>query len=129
MLIAVRVVQGVGAAMMMPATHALISANFEEREHGLAYGVWAGVSTLGLALGPFIGGVLVQRYSWPWIFYVNLPLGIIAIVFGPLVIPESRDTSTDQGLDPLGLVLSTSSLFMLVFALIEGHTLRLAFAI
>jgi EmrB/QacA subfamily drug resistance transporter len=121
MLIAARAAQGVGAALMMPATHALISANFEEHEHGLAYGVWAGVSTLGLALGPLVGGVLVQRLSWPWIFYVNVPLGAAAILLGRLVVRESRDTSTEQGLDPVGLVLSGGALFALVYALIEGH--------
>ncbi|HEY7729710.1 MAG TPA: DHA2 family efflux MFS transporter permease subunit [Gaiellaceae bacterium] len=120
-LIAARALQGVGAALMMPATHSIISANFEEREHGLAYGTWAGVSMLGLALGPLAGGVLVQQADWPWIFYVNVPLGLAAIAFGWLVIRETKDTSTDQGLDPLGLVLSSAALFALVFALIEGH--------
>ena len=121
-LIAARAAQGVGAALMMPATHSLISANFEEQEHGVAYGVWAGISTLGLALGPLAGGLLVQHTDWPWIFYVNVPLGIAAILFGALVIRESKDTSTEQGLDPLGLVVSAASLFALIFALVEGHS-------
>jgi EmrB/QacA subfamily drug resistance transporter len=121
MLIGARAVQGVGAALMMPATHSLISANFEESEHGLAYGVWAGFSTLGLALGPLIGGLLVQHADWPWIFYVNVPLGAVAVVFSWLVVRESKDTSTEQGLDPPGSVISTAALFALVFALTEGN--------
>ncbi|HEY7795271.1 MAG TPA: DHA2 family efflux MFS transporter permease subunit [Gaiellaceae bacterium] len=120
-LIAARAAQGVGAALMMPATHSLISANFEEHEHGIAYGMWAGISTLGLALGPLVGGLFVQHADWPWIFYVNVPLGTAAIAFGWLVIRESRDTSTEQGLDPAGLVVSAGALFALVFALVEGH--------
>jgi EmrB/QacA subfamily drug resistance transporter len=121
MLIGARAVQGVGAALMMPATHSLISANFEEREHGLAYGIWAGVSMLGLSLGPFVGGVLVQTFSWPWIFYVNIPLGVLALIPVRLVVRESKDRSTDQGLDPAGIVFSAVALFALVFALIEGN--------
>jgi pSer/pThr/pTyr-binding forkhead associated (FHA) protein len=76
---------------------------------------------LGLALGPLAGGLLVQKADWPWIFYVNVPLGLAAIVFGRIVIRETKDTSTEQGLDPIGLVLSSTALFALVFALIEGH--------
>lgn len=120
-LIAARAAQGVGAALMMPATHSLISANFDEHEHGIAYGVWAGISTLGLALGPLVGGLLVQHTGWPWIFYVNVPLGTAAILFGWLVVRESKDTSTEQGLDPAGLVVSAGALFALVFALVEGY--------
>jgi EmrB/QacA subfamily drug resistance transporter len=121
MLIASRAVMGVGAGLMMPATHSLISANFSESEHGLAYGVWSGISTLGLALGPLAGGVLVQKASWPWIFYVNVPLGIVAIVLARLVILESKDMSTEQGLDPPGLVVGAVGLLTLIFGITEGQ--------
>jgi EmrB/QacA subfamily drug resistance transporter len=121
MLIVARAVQGAGAALMMPATHSIISASFDEREHGLAYGIWAGVSMLGLALGPLLGGLLVQHADWSWIFFVNVPPGIAALLIGRVVIRESKDTSNEQGLDPIGLVFSAAALFMLVFALIEGH--------
>ena len=122
MLIAFRAAMGVGAGLMMPATHSLISANFSESEHGLAYGVWSGISTLGLALGPLVGGILVQKVSWPWIFYVNVPLGVCAIVLARLVVRESKDTSTEQGLDPIGLLVGAVALFTLVFGIQEGGT-------
>jgi EmrB/QacA subfamily drug resistance transporter len=120
MLIGSRALMGVGAGLMMPATHSLISANFTESEHGLAYGVWSGISTIGLALGPLVGGVLVQKVDWPWIFYVNVPLGVTAIALSILVVRESKDTSTDQGLDPIGIVLGAVGLFTLVFGIQEG---------
>jgi EmrB/QacA subfamily drug resistance transporter len=122
MLIVSRAVMGVGAGLMMPATHSLISANFTEREHGLAYGVWSGISTLGLALGPLAGGVLVEKVDWPWIFYVNVPLGVIAILLAVLVVRESKDASTEQGLDPIGIVVGAVGLFTLVFGIQEGAT-------
>jgi MFS family permease len=86
MLIGARAVQGLGAALMMPATHSLISANFGEDEHVLAYGIWTGISMLGLSLGPLVGGLLVQKLDWPWIFYINIPVGASAIVAARLVI-------------------------------------------
>ncbi len=120
-LIATRAAQGVGAAMMLPATHALIAANFEEDERGLAYGIWAGVSMFGLSLGPLVGGLLIESLSWRWIFYVNVPFGAAALVFGALVIRESREPPGDQRLDVAGLVTASLALFALVFGLTEGN--------
>ena len=120
-LIAGRAGQGVGAALMLPATHSLIAANFAPRQRGLAYGIWAGVSTLGLSLGPLVGGVLVDGLNWRWIFYVNIPFGVIALTAGAFIIRESKDTSAGQRLDVLGLLTGGAALFALVFALVEGN--------
>jgi EmrB/QacA subfamily drug resistance transporter len=120
-LIGARAVQGIGAALMLPATHSLIAANFSEGERGMAYGIWAGVSTLGLSLGPLAGGLLVEGLSWRWIFFVNLPFGAAALAVARRVISESRDTSADQRLDVPGLTASGVALFALVFALVEGN--------
>src|ERR671932_1576999 len=92
-LIAARAVQGVGAALMMPATLSIISATFPVRERGAAIGIWAGVSAMALAIGPLLGGVITEHISWNWIFYVNVPIGVAAVVAAIFVVPESRDTS------------------------------------
>lgn len=120
-LIAARAAQGVGAALMLPATLSIISATFEPHERGAAIGIWAGVSAMGLALGPLAGGLIIEGIDWRWIFYVNIPIGLIGIVSAQLLIRESRDTSSEQGLDPAGLVLSGVALFALTFGLIEGN--------
>jgi EmrB/QacA subfamily drug resistance transporter len=120
-LIAARAVQGVGAALMMPATLSIISATFSVRERGTAIGIWAGVSASALAIGPLLGGVITEHISWNWIFYVNVPIGALAIVSALFVIPESKDTSREQRLDLPGLLTSAIGLFALVYALIEAN--------
>lgn len=121
LLIASRVVQGVGAAMMMPATLSLITAAFPPEQRGMAFGIWAGVSALALAIGPLIGGLLTENIAWNWIFYVNVPVGIVGLAAATIIIQESRDTSQEQKLDIPGLLSSGIGLFALVFALIEGN--------
>src|SRR3954464_2895935 len=105
-LIGARVVQGVGSALMNPATLSIITATFPPRQRGMAIGVWAGVSALALAIGPLVGGVITQHISWNWIFFINVPVGILAIVVARLVIRESRDNSAEQRLDLPGLLTS-----------------------
>ena len=122
MLIAARTVQGVGAALMMPATLGIISATFPVEQRGMAIGIWAGVSAMALAFGPIVGGLLTEHIHWGWIFFINVPVGILAIVAARLVIRESRDTSADQRLDIPGLLVSGGALFALVFGLIEANT-------
>ncbi len=121
LLITARVVQGVGAAFMMPATLSLITAAFPPQQRGTAFGIWAGVSALALAIGPLVGGLITENIAWNWIFYVNIPVGIIGLVAAVLIIQESRDTSHEQHLDIPGLLSSGIGLFALVFALIEGN--------
>jgi EmrB/QacA subfamily drug resistance transporter len=121
-LIAWRIVQGVGAALMNPATLSIISATFPPQQRGMAIGIWAGVSALALAIGPLIGGLLTEHIDWSWIFFVNIPVGVLAIGASFLLIDESKDTSEEQRLDLPGLLASGIGLFALTYALIEANT-------
>jgi EmrB/QacA subfamily drug resistance transporter len=120
-LIAARAVQGIGAALMMPATLSIITATFSAKERGLAIGIWAAVSGAALAIGPVIGGVLVQHVGWEWIFFINIPVGVLGILATLKVVSESRDTSADQRLDVPGLLTSAISIFGLNYGLIQGN--------
>ena len=121
MLIAARVIQGIGAALMNPATLSIIAATFPPKQRGMAIGIWAGVSALALAIGPLVGGLLTEHLSWHWIFFVNIPVGVIAIVASFLLIDESRD-ETHESLDLPGLTTSALGLFALTYGLIEANT-------
>jgi EmrB/QacA subfamily drug resistance transporter len=120
-LIGARVVQGLGAAMMNPATLSIITVTFPPHQRGRAIGIWAGVSALALAIGPLVGGLLSERANWNWIFFINVPIGIVAIVAAYMFITESRDTSHEQRPDFPGLITSTVGLFALTYALIEAN--------
>jgi EmrB/QacA subfamily drug resistance transporter len=120
-LIGARVVQGVGAALMNPATLSIIAATFPPHQRGMAIGIWAGVSALALAIGPLVGGLLTQHLDWSWIFFVNIPVGILAIVASFVLIPESKDESAEQRLDLPGLLTSGIGLFALTYGLIEAN--------
>ncbi len=122
LLIGARAVQGVGAAIMIPSTLSIVTATFPPRQRGTAIGVWAGTAGMALAIGPLLGGILTQQLSWHWIFFVNVPVGVLAIIVSRAVISESRDTSHEQGLDLPGLLSSGLSLFALTYALIEGNS-------
>jgi EmrB/QacA subfamily drug resistance transporter len=121
MLIAARVVQGAGAALMNPATLSIIAATFPPAQRGAAIGIWAGVSALALAIGPLVGGLLTQHLSWNWIFFVNVPVGIAAITASVLLIDESKD-ATHERLDIPGLFTSAVGLFALTYGFIEANT-------
>jgi EmrB/QacA subfamily drug resistance transporter len=121
-LIAARAVQGVGAAAMLPATLSIITATFPVKERGLAIGIWSGVSGVALAIGPLVGGVLAQHAGWEWIFYVNLPVGILGILTTFWLVRESRDMSADQRMDVPGLILSGLGVFLITFALTEANS-------
>jgi EmrB/QacA subfamily drug resistance transporter len=136
MLIAARVVQGVGAALMNPATLSIITVTFPPRQRGTAIGIWAGVSALALAIGPLVGGLIAEHINWNWIFFINVPVGVLAIGAAYLLIDESRDMSQEQRPDVPGLVTSSLGLFALTYALIEANNygwtstrILLAFAI
>jgi EmrB/QacA subfamily drug resistance transporter len=120
-LIGARAVQGIGAALMNPATLSIITATFPPKERGQAIGIWAGVSALALAIGPLVGGLIVDNINWHWIFYVNVPVGVVGIVVSYFFITESRDTSHEQSIDLPGLVTSGAALLALSYALIEGN--------
>jgi EmrB/QacA subfamily drug resistance transporter len=120
-LIAARVLQGVGAALMNPATLSIIAATFPARQRGTAIGIWAGVSALALAIGPLVGGLITEHIDWSWIFFINVPVGIVAIAASFLFIDETRD-ETHERLDLPGLVTSGVGLFALTYGLIEANT-------
>jgi len=122
MLIGARVVQGVGSALMNPATLSIITATFPARQRGMAIGIWAGVSGMALAIGPLVGGLITEHWSWNWIFFINVPIGVLAILVARLVIDESRDMSAEQRLDLPGLLSSAIALFALTYGLIEANT-------
>src|SRR3954447_5328476 len=121
-LIGARTVQGIGSAIMNPATLGIITATFPPRQRGRAIGIWAGVSAMALAIGPLVGGVLTEKANWSWVFYVNVPVGIIAVFVALWAIDESRDMSEEQRLDLPGLLSSGIGLFALTYALIEANS-------
>ena len=120
-LIGARTVQGVGAALMNPATLSIITATFPPRQRGLAIGIWAGVSAMALAIGPLVGGLLTEHINWNWVFYINVPIGIAGIFASYVFIEESKDTSHEQRLDLPGLLTSGVGLFALTYGLIEAN--------
>jgi EmrB/QacA subfamily drug resistance transporter len=121
MLIAARMLQGAGAALMNPATLSIIAATFPPRERGTAIGIWAGVSGLALAIGPLVGGLITEQLDWSWIFFVNVPVGILGVAASFAFIDESRD-ETHERLDLPGLATSAVGLFALTYGLIEANT-------
>jgi EmrB/QacA subfamily drug resistance transporter len=121
LLIGARAVQAIGAALMNPATLSIITATFPRRQRGTAIGIWAGVSAMALAIGPLVGGILTEKVNWSWIFFINVPIGVIGIVAARLFIDESRDTSREQRLDLPGLLTSGIGLFALTYALISTN--------
>jgi EmrB/QacA subfamily drug resistance transporter len=120
-LIGARIVQGVGAAIMNPATLSIITATFPPRQRGTAIGIWAGVSAMALAIGPLVGGALTEYVHWSWIFFINIPVGIVGIAVTRWAVDESRDTSHEQRLDIPGLATSALGLFALTYGLIEAN--------
>jgi EmrB/QacA subfamily drug resistance transporter len=120
-LIGARVLQGAGSALMNPATLSIVTATFPPRQRGMAIGIWAGVAAMALAIGPLAGGLITQHLGWNWIFFINVPVGILAIIVTRLVVDESRDTSADQRLDLPGLLSSGIGLFALTYGLIEAN--------
>jgi EmrB/QacA subfamily drug resistance transporter len=123
MLIIARVVQGLGAALMNPSTLSIITVAFPPSERGRAIGIWVGVSAFSLAIGPVIGGFIAQHLHWSWIFFINGPIGVAAIVVAFLYIDESRDRSHEQRADLPGLITSGVGLFALTYGLIEANAL------
>src|SRR5207302_6897279 len=119
-LIAARVVQGVGGAMLTPQTLAVISVMFPPDRRGAAMGVWGAVAGVAAITGPTLGGFIVTNFSWPWIFYVNLPIGIAAIILSFFFLPDLRP-GRHHGWDVPGILLVTAALFLIVFGLIEGQ--------
>src|SRR3954449_11821418 len=119
LLIAMRALMGVGGAFIMPSTLSILTATFPAHERGRAIGIWAGVSGLGIAIGPVTGGWLIEHAEWSAIFLVNLPFVALALTAGRFLVPESRDSSAGR-LDGGGFALSFTGLTALTWGLIEA---------
>ncbi len=120
MLILARALQGIGGALLVPGSLAIISSSFEEKDRGRAIGTWSGFTSITSAIGPVLGGWLVEHASWRWIFFINLPLAIVVLVLVWRHVPESRSENGKRRLDWGGGVLAAAGLGGLVYGLIES---------
>ena len=123
-LIVGRGAQGLGAALLVPCSLALISATFGKDQRGRAIGTWSAFTALMMALGPVLGGWLVDNVSWRWIFFINVPLAVAVVAILIRFVPESRGEPGEMRLDGRGAVLATIGLGALVFGLIESGRLH-----
>jgi len=122
-LIGFRGLQGLGAALISPAALSIISTTFAEgKERARALGVWAAIAIGGSAFGLVLGGWLTQSFSWPWIFFVNVPVGVFAFLATFRLVPESKDEHAHQGYDIAGAVTVTGGLMTLVYAIVKAET-------
>ena len=121
-LIVARALQGIGGALLIPGTLSIITVTFPPHERAKALGLWAGVSGIALALGPTLGGYMVEHLGWESVFFLNVPIGIIAFLVAMSTVRESRSEEQRQ-LDIVGLILGTSALFFVTYGLIEANAL------
>lgn len=119
MVIGESIIEGIGAAMMMPATASLLVANYRGRDRALAFGIWGGIAAAAAGLGPILGGWLTTNYSWRWAFRINIFVAAV-LLLGSLLIDESEDEEEKHQLDILGVVLSATGLLSLVFGVIQS---------
>lgn len=119
-LIGARILQGIGGAILTPQTLSIITTLFPPERRGAAFGIWGGVAGLATITGPTVGGALVTYANWRWIFFVNVPIGIAALIATFAIIPDIRP-GRRHGWDFMGVLLSTAGLFAVVFGLIEGQ--------
>ena len=121
-LIASRAIQGIGAAFLVPGSLALISSSFDEQERGRAIGTWSGSTAITTAIGPVLGGWLIEHLSWRWAFFLNVPLALAVILLSFWCVPESRSSRRGE-IDGLGAIAATLSLTGLVFGFVESTRL------
>src|SRR5438067_5435098 len=122
-LIIARAVQGVGGALLVPGSLAIISASFDEENRGKAIGTWSGSTAITTALGPVLGGWLIEHVSWRAVFFLNFPLALITLALVFFFVPESRDEEEKNKLDLTGAALATVGLGAIVYGLIESSRL------
>ncbi|HEY2429473.1 MAG TPA: MFS transporter [Acidimicrobiales bacterium] len=122
MLIAARGLAGIGGCIIMPATLSILTNVFPAPERGKAIGVWAGVSGLGIVVGPTVGGYLLQHFWWGSVFLINVPVMVVALIGAHFLVPDSRDPSSPR-LDPVGTVLSAAGLVAVLYGVIESPAL------
>jgi EmrB/QacA subfamily drug resistance transporter len=125
-LIAARVLQGVGAALLTPGSLAMIQSSFHPADRARAIGAWSGLGGIAAAIGPFVGGWLVQFASWRWVFLLNLPLAVITLLVAQRHVPETRDPESVPGFDRVGATLGAFALASVTFALIESQAMSTA---
>ncbi|MEU1199447.1 DHA2 family efflux MFS transporter permease subunit [Streptomyces sp. NPDC005813] len=121
-VIAFRALQGVCGGLLMPNTLGLLRAVFPPRRFGMAVGIWAMVSAVSTALGPIVGGLLVENVGWESVFYINAPIGVVALVFSALVLPQSRNGTGRHAFDVVGVALLALGLLSAVFGVVKGET-------
>ncbi|HEX8967558.1 MAG TPA: DHA2 family efflux MFS transporter permease subunit, partial [Chloroflexota bacterium] len=121
-LVAARALEGVGGALLTPGSLAMIQASFAEQDRGKAIGAWSGFGGVTTAIGPFLGGYLVQGPGWRWVFLINLPVAALVVAIARQRVPESRDPNAAQRLDLVGAVLGTLGLGGLTYALIGASS-------
>ncbi len=121
-LVAARVLQGVGAALLTPGSLAMIQGAFEPDSRARAIGAWSGLGSVAAAIGPFVGGALVELAHWRWIFLLNIPIAVATVVVAQRWVPETRDPSAARRPDLAGALLATVSLGAVTYALIEWHS-------
>jgi EmrB/QacA subfamily drug resistance transporter len=122
-LIIARAVQGIGGALLVPGSLALISASFRDEERGRAIGTWSGFTAITSAIGPVLGGWMIENFSWRTVFFINVPVALLVLLLVFLHVPESRDEKETGGLDWTGAALATISLGAIVYGLIESSRL------
>ena len=122
-LIVARAVQGVGGALLVPGSLAIISASFPETQRGRAIGTWSAFTGITAAIGPVLGGWIVQHLSWRWVFFINAPIAVAVVAISYWKVPESRDPNLPRGIDFTGALLNTLGLGTLVYGLIESQNL------
>ncbi len=120
LLVAARALQGVGGALLTPGSLAMIQASFAPEDRGKAIGAWSGLGGVATAIGPFLGGYLVEAASWRWVFLINVPLAVLVIVVAQRHVPETRDHSVTGRVDLLGAGLGALGLAGVTYALIEA---------
>src|SRR4051812_23642671 len=118
-LIAARALMGLGAAAVMPATLSIIANVFDPRERGKAIGVWAGAVGIGVAIGPIVGGLLLEHFWWGSVFLINVPIVVAGVVLISVLVPESKDPRPGR-IDFVGVILSIIGLTLLTYGVIEG---------
>src|SRR3977135_3911603 len=119
-LIVARVLQGVGGALLTPQTLAILTSLFPPDRRGAAFGIWAGVAGLAPLAGPPLGGAIVTYIDWRWIFFVNVPIGVVALIATFAIIPDIRP-GRRHGWDIVGVILATSGLFGRTFGFVQGQ--------
>ena len=120
MLIAARALQGIGGALLTPGSLAMIQASFAPEDRARAIGAWSGLGGVATAIGPFLGGWLIEVASWRWVFLINVPLAVVVVVVAQRHVPETLDTSVTGRIDALGAVLGAAGLAGVTYALIEA---------